>query len=355
MPSSSFVINPSPSDASSNDSGQAGEGLESQQSDLSPLVYPENLLEAKTYLQEDKVVPFMGFYVMVPKSAQVVQESSPDVLSDASTNDITKLRGLDYASEVNKELNIKNGKEWIENSKTSKDRIRIYKQANVLRKFICLYMPETLNSDLTASYNSLSVGADNLALAGVAIEAYNSGFSKGTSIDILKKLGASLAAAIPATDTISSVIKTGGKFVQAGQGIAVNPLTEVLFENMQFRQFNFDFKFVPKNKGEAATVQEIIKTFRMYMVPEIKKSSVAGIFFSVPAFFQIKYYVQKEGAVQENDKIPKISGCALVGMNVDMAPDGQALHKDLSPVATRIQLNFMELEIMHRDRIIQGY
>jgi hypothetical protein len=150
-------------------------------------------------------------------------------------------------------------------------------------------------------------------------------------------------------------ISTVAKYVSEGQGVAVNPLTEMFFDNMGFRNFSFDFKFMPRNDKEASNVLKIIQTFRMYMVPEFTSDNVAGIFYTVPAFFQIKYFIQAGGYVNENEAIPKISGCVLSSVQTDWAPDGAAFHKDGMPVAVRMQLNFTELEIMHRKRIKDGY
>jgi len=233
-----------------------------------------------------------------------------------------------------------------------KDRLRIQRKVQVLKKLICLHMPDTVNHDLSAEYSTLSIGKD-LVKVGSVIDAVKHGIKMD-----MDKLGSDIVnfgAAFADESGLAGVAGTLAKYVQAGQGVAVNPLSEVFFENMQFRQFNFDFKMQPRNAAEAQEILDIIKTFRMYMVPEISSDNVAGIFFTVPGFFQIKYYIQDQDGVRENDRIPRISGCALTGVQTDWAPDGLSLHKDGMPNAVRIQLNFTELEIMHRDRIKDGY
>jgi hypothetical protein len=325
--------------------------------DLVPLVYPNDLLADKTYADDDKVVPFMGFYVLVPSTARAIVEK--ETLSEGSSIETIKLRGLDYAAEVNKEFdaNILTGGNLEKLSEVGKgllqgQQLRLYRQTTLLKKMICLYMPETINNDLAASYSQNAIGHD-LSKITAFVDA-GVGLYNGDT----KKVASSISNFIASFSGSGGLVGLGGtiaKYEQAVRGEAVNPLVDHFFESMQFRQFNFDFKFVPRNAAEAQTVKDIIRTFRQYMVPEVNKDRTAGVFMSVPAIFQIKHYYQKEGSVLENDNIPKISACALTGFQSDWAPDGTAFHRDMMPVAVRVQLNFTELELMHRDRIKEGY
>jgi hypothetical protein len=319
---------------------------------IKALTYPNDLLRDKIGPHE-KITPFMAFYVMVPFTARATKEN--EALDDTSTNSVLKLRGLDYAAEVNQLKDLEQAQSIVTEALQGKERIRIFRRVNILKKMICLYMPDTLNSDLNASYNNFSVGSDTIAQIGSTVDIFQSWKNGTATQESVKKNLTNLLAGFAGGGGLIGGVGTAFKFVQAGQGTAINPLSEVFFDNMAFRQFNFDFKFMPRSKEEVKEVREIIDTFRAYMVPEIDTSSAAGIFFSVPAFFQIKYYIQKEGMISENDHIPKISGCALTAVSTDMAPEGVALHKDGAPVAIRMQLSFTELEIMHRDRIKQGY
>lgn len=351
---SSFVFVPTNNDPTLDSSQTASSDTSS---DLTTLCYPLDLLSDKTSLpssSQDKVVPFMGFYIFVPVTSKAAQGEGDPTLDDSATQDLALRKGLDYASEVNKKLDIQTGEEVVKSMVNSDQRIRIFRQVKALKTFIALYMPETLNSDLNASYSSTNYGGGLLSFGGALASAIKHGV-EGDFLPKAEDTITAIMATLPALGPATSVFKEVGRFAQAGRGNAINPLSEVFFENMLMRQFNFDFKFVPKSQDEMKEIQSIIKLFRMYMVPEINKDFVAGTFLSVPAFFQIKYYLQQDGQLNENDNIPKISGCILTGVQVDMAPDGIALHTDGAPVAIRVQLNFQELEIMHRDRILQGY
>lgn len=348
---STFVINSIPSaDPSTKEEIRVADG------GIEVLNYPLDLLseKSKESIKVDSVVPFVGFYIMVPSKVDVKPDDS--TLDDTTTGDIIKIRGLDYAEEVNQAA-AKNGMEFAKDLLKGREKIRIFRKVNILKKMICLYMPDTVNQDLQAQYNTLSIGNEVQgygALSDAIQKGYQALFENG-SIEALKSPLTNFMASFQGSGGLLGGLGTAAKFVQAGNGVAVNPLSEVFFENMSFRTYNFDFKFQPRNAKEALMVRDIIQTFRMYMVPEISKDNTAGIFFTVPAYFQPKYYIQQEGRVIENDKIPKISGCALTGVQTDWAPDGYAQHKDGMPVAVRVQLNFTELEIMHRDRIKEGY
>ncbi len=314
------------------------------------LTYPQDLLSERTFNQKDRTTFAMGFYILLPTSAKAVKENSA-VFNEQESAEIVKTHGLDYAAEVNRQLTVESGTELATEAIEGKEssRLRVFRQSRTLKKMIMLYMPETLNSDLQAQYNSVDLGGVGVAVGASMVDT----FKQLTSKDAVK--GGDVERII--TNVIGATNVAGvGKAIQAGVGRAVNPLSEVLFENMAFRSYNFDFKFVPKSEKEAQDVLQIIKTFRSYMVPEFNSDSVAGAFFSVPAFFQIKYYILKDGAMEENASLQKISACALEGVLVDNAPDGFAMHTDGVPVATRMQLQFRELEIMHRKRIQdEGY
>jgi hypothetical protein len=322
-----------------------GNTVTQPESQFDVLAFPEDLFSPKTYNGLDDKVNFaMGFYIFVPISARAVFENGSQVFNESETGQISSTRGLQYASEVNKPLNVDQIVGTAKKLAEGKERLRIQRQNRILKKMIMLYMPETLNSDLQINYSNMDFGGTTTALAGSIVDIVANGMTG--NMEGIKKNAADVAAAIGFK---------GGKFVQAGLGSAINPMSEVLFENMQFRSFTFDYKFTPKSVQEARDVDSIVRLFRTYAVPEFNQNSAAGAFFSVPAFFQLKFFKISNGSLVENDKINKISGCALENVLVDYAPDGYAMHKDGYPVSTRIQMTFKELEVMHRDRIQDGY
>lgn len=134
-----------------------------------------------------------------------------------------------------------------------------------------------------------------------------------------------------------------------GTGMSLNPFREQVFQNVETRSFNFDYKFLPRSAAEAATAQEIIKQFKFHMHPEL---SEGGLFYIYPSTFDIQYFFRG----RENENINKISECVLTSMKVDYGPSGQmASFADGHPTEITMSLQFVELEVLTKERIDKGY
>lgn len=243
--------------------------------------------------------------------------------------------------------------------------------------FINLYMPDTISMNQLASYGDISAteALGNFGLGKEVVEQgkyitknFDSIYSgikesvaKGNGIgSSLRNLGSSLGNATPAAglemfgNLASASGLVGEKFstyLLGQNNYATNPQMEVLFTQMEFRTFHFDFTFTPKSEDEAATVREIIKMFRAHAAPEIDKSG-SGRYFIVPSIFNIEYrYLENM-----NENLHKFAPCALQSIIVDYAPEvGWVAHNDGMPVKTRLTLHFKEMEILDKTKIKEGY
>lgn len=146
-------------------------------------------------------------------------------------------------------------------------------------------------------------------------------------------------------DSAANVIKTGGQIL----GTPVNPRVEVLFSTRPQRQWVFELFLVPRSEKEAEAVKQIIQTLRYYAAPEI---SMTGFFYIPPAEFDITFFFNGK----ENQNLPRISTCVLERIDVDYAPENTySTFKDGQPIATRLSLAFREVEILHKERVYQGF
>ena len=84
------------------------------------------------------------------------------------------------------------------------------------------------------------------------------------------------------------------------------------------------------------------------MHPELSQN---GLFYIYPSEFEIVYYYREA----ENENFHKMSTCALTDMAVDYGGDQFSSFRDGSPVEYTLTLTFKELEVMHKDRIAEGY
>lgn len=143
--------------------------------------------------------------------------------------------------------------------------------------------------------------------------------------------------------------KSAGAMVEATTKQTLNPYREVLFKQINFRQFSFDYRFLPRSQAETDMVQQIIKTFRYHMHPEM---SSGGLYYIHPSEFNIQYYFRGK----ENSYINKISTCVLVDMDVQYGPHEQfSTFGDGAPVEYSLRLVFQELETLTKERINAGY
>ena len=221
---------------------------------------------------------------------------------------------------------------------------------------IALYMPDTLTYTYSQSYETPSIGNE---LGGKLIGAGKS------AIDTFKEGGGGLmATGKAATGAVGGGLReaaevgkgAAGKFIgtnTAALGVAAltgsvrNPMLEMLYKSPDFRSFNFEFKFYPRDEREALEVQRIVERLRYHQAPELLKESAA--FLVPPSEFDIKFYYNGS----QNPNIPPISTCVLKTIDIDYAPNGfsayevpnenqPSLGRTGMPVSMTLKLSFQE-------------
>jgi hypothetical protein len=217
---------------------------------------------------------------------------------------------------------------------------------------IALYMPETLNVQYNADWQSQSL-TDALGIAGKIAQQGTSAvdaFNKGQGLEgTVKSLASNPAVAEFAGDALekTGVMGAGAtSFLLYATGNALNPQLQVLFKGTDFRQFQFDFLFAPFSPDEAKNVIEIIKTFKFHQAPEVNVSGM-GRYFVPPSEFDIDFLL----GGQINTKVHQIGTCVLTNVNVDYAPNGWSTFGDGTPTHIRLTLQFMETEIVTKERV----
>ena len=124
---------------------------------------------------------------------------------------------------------------------------------------------------------------------------------------------------------------------------------------MERRSFDFVFLFAPRSLKEAREVDDIIRAFKTYSHPKLEGNKRYQTF---PAEFEISFWVGDT----ENGYLFRTSRLGLNNIEIDYSanPMGSfmAHEKDgengAPPVMSSLRLTFTELEILHRDRILQG-
>jgi hypothetical protein len=136
---------------------------------------------------------------------------------------------------------------------------------------------------------------------------------------------------------------------QFGAKVKTNPFREVFFEGVDYRRFNFKYKFLPKSPRESSAVLNIINTFKEHMHPELSSD---GYFYIYPSEFEIKYFYNNK----ENGYFNKIAPCALTDMQVDYGGEQFSTFSNGAPSEIDMTLTFRELELLTKESIRnQGY
>lgn len=218
---------------------------------------------------------------------------------------------------------------------------------------IALYMPPGLQSSYQSNWSNTELGA-----AGAIIDAFTgigdlSNFqtykdiwntAKDVAPDYLGMTAASIASALTPFN-----VKDAATFYR--QSI-LNPYMEVIFNGVSNRTFSFTFKFIPRSREEQESVKAIIDLLKFHRAPEKKKSTVNSI-WSFPSTFDITF-LKKNGQV--NEWLFKISTCALTDLTIQQGSEGSyAAFEDGSPYSTTMTLQFQELEVLEKNRILEGY
>lgn len=223
--------------------------------------------------------------------------------------------------------------------------INIPRNTRTIKEAIALYMPMPTVYTHTNVYEEVSL----TAFGAQALKLGVSAVGKGLAALITRQLDSA------ASRGASRVIDAAGNMIRQGaavMGHPINPKIEVLFSHTPQRAFRLEILMAPKNQKESETVKNIIDTMRFHSAPEI--DSIGGIIptFIPPAEFDISFY--HKGL--PNTKIPKINTCALEQIEIDYAPTGvYSTFSNGHPVAIRMSLAFRELEILHKQRVVQGY
>jgi hypothetical protein len=237
-----------------------------------------------------------------------------------------------------------------------------FKTTSRITDSVALYLPANVSDNTGASYEGMETGIAGLIAAGGGAfvrnmrnndyEAAASSLISGTTAiagETVKRLFGEVGAIATGTDE-----ETIRGLAAKAFGTAENPFIEMLFKQMNLREFSYEFTFSPRNQKEAEEVQAIIKLFRFHMAPELMGNNKR--YLRLPSTFDIHYMYQHSlERGHENNFYSKIATCVLSGVNVDYTPGGVKSFQDGSPTQITMGLSFQETELLTKDMINKGY
>jgi len=224
---------------------------------------------------------------------------------------------------------------------------------------IALYMPDTLAYTYAQSYDNAEMGGELLGKIAAAGVSAKEQMEKTGVLEGAASLGKSAVLGI--SDAAKGLLgqNTGAVAFQALAGVAKNPMLELIYKSPNFRTFQFDFSFYPRDEREALEVQKIIERLRFHQAPELVQDAQG--FLIPPSQFDIKFYY---GGVQ-NPNIPPMTTSVLTNIDVNYAPNGwsafevpgenqPSLGRTGMPVAIQVTLQFQETTYLTKQDFNSG-
>ena len=221
---------------------------------------------------------------------------------------------------------------------------------------VSLYLPIALQVSDNFQYEGTQLGA----IGGAAAEALNSGAGVTGGM-----MGAAEEAWSAFTDFFKlfmgsesvsrlAVARTAGRLplgigsaVQITSRITLNPNIRTKFNGTNIREFNFNFKLIPKSPNEAVQIKKIVRFFRLHAYPDGEPpNSDFAIGLNYPNMFKIRLQSGSGGTFKSVGTPLKY--CYLRNVSVVYNPTTPVLHADGSPTEVDINLAFMEYKTLRR-------
>lgn len=198
-----------------------------------------------------------------------------------------------------------------------------------LKEVITLHLEERPSVKYGINYTDKDMGV----LTGALVQGSVAGVAKGSGI-----IGEGFARAISELLKFASL---GGNTLdelrELSTATKTNAFRQALFESVDYRTFNFRYKFFPKSQKETDAIKRIIEMFKIHMHPELSPNK---LFFIYPSEFEIRYFFKND----ENHYFHKIGTCALTDMQVDYGGEQFSSFEDGAPTEIGLSLTFRELE-----------
>ena len=235
---------------------------------------------------------------------------------------------------------------------------------------IALYIPsDALQTSYKSNYESTALGGLGKG-ADAAAKIFQ---EKGGGLpDITKLLSAQFAGVSSEANTLG-LLKAGEKAAALGigdtktlmeraTGSVVNPYMVAAYKGpTDMREHKFSFKMLPQSIDESKVCVKIVNAFKKAMLPShigAESATSPSMLFGYPDEFTIEYYINGEKLKSTIDNpMFNIGRSVLTACDLNYTTQDTPLFFDNTqfPVSIDMALSFMEIGIMHRGKIDQGY
>ena len=248
----------------------------------------------------------------------------------------------------------------------------VYRDKKLLKR-IALYMPPDIKVQYGAKWDENDMLLSTSQLKGLRGDAVKAVGALGTlspdsvmnmKLEDFKNFGkvASEVLGTAAGRAAGKAIQGNeiGQVTSAVAGVTVNPMTGLLFDTVNLRNFTLNFELLARTKDESVMIRDIINTFKYGMHPgkidastefTTLNNAVRASFLDYPKSFDIYF-------LTPSDKyLFNVQRSVLTDVSVNYNGSGvSTFFKDTgAPVDVRLSLTFKETELLTRDRVVDGY
>lgn len=225
--------------------------------------------------------------------------------------------------------------------------------------YIALPTPPNISFNTNIQYNDVSLGiidgafdmfSENMTKTGGDIfksatdtalgvwnSTANSQTAKSGGISTQVALASSLFSALKIS-TLSGIIEPVAILAKQelrNRGVAVNPNTELYFQDVGLRSFNFSFRLAAKNLSDSAMIIKIVQAFEYAAHPEPRER----LLLEYPDECIITFF---EGSVP-NDNVPAINRCVIKSFTHTYNADSNVWFENGMPSTVDISIAFQEV------------
>ena len=252
--------------------------------------------------------------------------------------------------------------------RTTEEALQQSGSINTSLATIILPMPANIQDSNAADWTSGTMNPLTAGFASAGASIVGSGNPLAAAIQALKSAGTNINSAVntgegqsaltagAAMGAIQAALGQGdlNQGISRATGLAFNQNVEVLFNGVTMRPaFQFSWDMVPRSEQEAATIKEIIRTFKTNMTPEKGNPNTTGggLFVKAPNIFKLEYM----SGGKEHPFLHRFKPCALTQMSVNYNGSNQyATYPDATPVHMNLTLQFQELSPIYRENYYQN-
>ena len=205
-----------------------------------------------------------------------------------------------------------------------------------------LFIPESLANSSKSNYEGTANGS---LLSGIMGETANLSDEEASGLEKIMGIG---------TDAAGILGSLGGDSAEVGlQAAGMTSAAanrHVLFKGVEYRTFSYQYNIMPRTASESAQMADIIKWFRIQMLPDVNDS---GSFFTPPNYFQIEYFINGAPA----DYLHKIKPSVLTDCEVTFGGNGSfgKFKNTGAPSVIAMNLTFQEIQLVTKSDAAAGY